>query len=222
MSKLAKFRRRHPKKSGAPKRNPPLATDLVAQIIPGFAAFAATRFVTRVAALQIAKRWPKHAKHAGAMASLGTFAAAWFGGHRVKMLEKYHDMIVVGAGVAAIQSLVQLYLPSVGWMVSDCSPELHAGAHPKQLTAASLLPHSAAAAEAAAAPLPQGFRETSANEWFSYNDSYDAGIHKGQTPAPDPSPLTSAFPDDQQIDELLSGDDDGIGDSSGIFSAGGN
>jgi hypothetical protein len=55
MSKLAKFRRRH----GEPRRNPPLSTDVVAQIIPGFAAFAATRFVTRTAATQIAKRWPK-------------------------------------------------------------------------------------------------------------------------------------------------------------------
>jgi len=222
MSKLAKFRRRHPKKTGEPKRNPPLGRDVLEYIVPGFAAFAIDRFVTRVAAVQIAKRWPRYAKHAGAIAAIGTFGAAWFGAHRVKFLEKYHHPIVIGSGLAAIQSLIQLYMPKLGWMISDCSPELAAGkaAPPKQISAAAaaaLLPHSTAAA---AAPVPAGFRETSANEWFSYNDSFDAGGYKGKTAAPDPSPLTSSFPDDQQIDELLSGDDGSGG--AGIFSPSGN
>ena len=95
MSKLARFRSRH----GEPKRNPPLVTDVVEYLVPGLGAFVLDRFVTRVAAAQIAKRWPKLAKHAGAIAAVGTFGAAWWGAHRVKYLEKYHHPIVIGAGL---------------------------------------------------------------------------------------------------------------------------
>ncbi len=211
MPKIAKFRRRHAKKNpGEPKRNPPLGTDIVEYIVPGFAAFAVTRFLTRVAAIQIAKRKPSLAKHAGALASVGAFAAAWFGAHRVKYLEKYHHPIVVGSGLAALQSLIQLYLPSLGWMVSDCRPELAAAqAGPHAVaggTMASLLPSTSAAP-----PVPAGFQETDANTWFSYNDAYDAGAYKGREKAPPPAPMTANVPDDVQIDELLSGTDDGAG-----------
>jgi len=210
MPKLAKFRHRHAKKAGEPKRNPPLGTDIVEYILPGFGAFAATRFLTRVATIQIAKRWPKHAKHAGAMASAGAFAAAWFGAHRVKYLEKYHHPIVVGAGLAAIQSLVQLYLPSVGWMVSDCSPELPAAkAAAAKAMAASTVP-LLSSTPVSAPPIPEGFTQTDANTWYSYNDSFDAGSYRGTTKSPPPAPMVSTAPDDQQIDELLGGDDDSI------------
>ena len=200
MSKLAKFRRRH----GEPKRNPPLSTDVVAQIIPGFAAFAATRFVTRTAAIQIAKRWPKYAKHAGALASVGTFAAAWLGAHRVKTLEKYHDMIVIGSGIAAIQSLVQLYIPQFAWVVSDCSPQLGAAAPSRPLLAAVTSQQLAGTP----ARIPQGFKPTTANEWYQYNDAYDAGSYKGKTEAVQPPvPGESAEEPDMQISDLLDNSD---------------
>jgi hypothetical protein len=193
MSKLAKFRKRH----GEPKRNPPLSTDVIAQIIPGFAAFAATRYVTRTATIQIAKRWPKHAKHAGAMASIGAFAAAWLGAHRVKMLEKYHDMIVIGSGIGAIQSLVQLYFPAIGWIVSDCPQVAPKALLATQKTAPQL-----------PAPIPQGFAPTTANEWFTYNDAYDAGSYKGKEQAAAP-PVPGEYPGepDTQISDLLDNSD---------------
>jgi hypothetical protein len=221
MPKLAKFRRRHAKKNpGEPKRNGPIGSDIVEYIAPGFAAFAATRFLTRVAAVQISKRWPKYAKHAGAIASVGSFAAAWLGAHKVKYLEKYHHPIVVGSGLAAIQSLIQLYLPMVGWMVSDASPELGAAKASSAVAGgivatSSLLPSMSAAQAQAAPPVPDGFTQTDANTWFSYNDSYDAGGYRGQAKAPPPSPMTSAAPDDQQIDDLL---DDGSDDSNSMGS----
>jgi hypothetical protein len=207
MSKLAKFRRRH----GEPKRNPPLSTDVVAQILPGFVAFAATRFVTRTAALQIAKRWPKYAKHAGAMASIGTFATAWLGAHRVKTLEKYHDMIVIGSGIAAIQSLVQLYLPAFGWVVSDCSPQLGAAPAQKLLAAQTAAQQQQQQLSGAGRParIPQGFKPTTANEWFTYNDAYDAGGYRGKTEAAQPSVPgeTAAEEPDVQISDLLDNSD---------------
>lgn len=205
MSKLAKFR----SSRGEPKRNPPLSTDVIQQILPGFAAFAATRYVTRTAALQIAKRWPKYAKHAGAMASIGTFAAAWLGAHRVKTLEKYHDMIVIGAGIGAIQSLVQLYIPQLGWVVSDCSPQLGA-AQSRPLLAAQAAPQLAGTP----ARIPQGFKPTTANEWFTYNDAYDAGSYKGKTEAAQPEvPGEEAEQPDMQISDLLDNSDLGLDNS---------
>ena len=200
MSKLAKFRSRHTE----PRRNPPFAQDMAAQIIPGFAAFAATRFVTRTAAIHIAKRWPKYAKHAGALASIGTFAAAWLGAHRVKYLEKHHDMVVVGAGIAAIQSLVQLYLPALGWVVSDCSPQLGSPASTKPL----LAQQAQLAGFSRSAPIPPGFKPTTANEWYSYNDAFDAGSYRGKAEAEQPLvPGEDAQEPDVQISDLLDNSD---------------
>jgi len=200
MPKLAKFRRRHQKNPGELKSNPPVMTDIVEYIVPTFAAFALDRFVTRIAAVQIAKRWPKYAKHAGAIASIGTFGAAWFGAHRVKYLAKYHNQIVIGTGIAAAQSLIQIYLPQLGWMVSDCSPELPAA----KAMAASTAP--LLASMQAAAP-PQGFKPTTANEWYSYNDAYDAGSYRGK-PAASAAPVPgSEMESDAQIDNLLDNSD---------------
>jgi hypothetical protein len=206
MSKLAKFR----SSRGEPKRNPPLSTDVIQQIIPGFAAFAATRVVTRTAALQIAKRWPKYAKHAGALASIGTFTAAWLGAHRVKTLEKYHDMIVIGAGIGALQSLVQLYAPQFAWVVSDCSPQLGAAAPSQPLLAAQAAPQLSGAP----ARIPQGFKPTTANEWFTYNDAYDAGSYRGKTEAAQPPvPGEAAEEPEMQIGDLLDNSDLGLDNS---------
>lgn len=155
----------------APKANPPLFTDLVEFVGPGFGGFAVGRFVTRVASTQIAQRAPSWGKHAGAAGAVGTFLAAWFLGHKVKWLEKYHTPITVGAAIAAIQSLIQLYLPSLGWVVSDATPEIAAAA-----TATQGL---------AVAPVNPNLLPTNddPNE-FTYNDSYDAGRYGHQASPP--------------------------------------
>jgi hypothetical protein len=216
MSKLVKFRRNRKADSYGAVSNPPIGVDLVQYIAPGFAAFAATRFATRVAATQIAKRYPKAAKHAGAIASLGSFAAAWFGAHRVKMLEKYHHPIVVGSGLAAIQSLVQLYLPMLGWIVSDATPEI-SGAAQKSLSSPSvarMLPATMAAVAPPVSEIPAGFTQIDAAAWHSYNDSFDKGGFSDQQPAPVSPPIT---PDDMDLpgDSLADIMDD---DNMGIFS----
>lgn len=209
MSKLAKFRSKH----GEPKRNPPLGTDVVGYIVPGFAAFAATRMVTRIAAAQIAKRSPKYAKHAGAIASAGSFAAAWFGAHRVKQLEVYHHPIVIGSGLAALQSLIQIYLPKLGWLLGDPTPAPAPKALPVASTQAKL---TAETQETELAP--SGFRETSPAEWYAYNDAFDAGSYKGK---PQAAPEMAPTPDepDTQISELLDNSDLQLDNSDmGLFS----
>lgn len=202
MSKLAKYRKRKP------KRNPPIGTDVVHFILPGFAAFAATRLGTKIITAQIAKRWPKAAKHAGGIASIGAFAAAYFGAHRVKYLGKFHDSIVVGSGLAALQNLVQLYVPKLGELLGDPTPAPAA----KLLNDQPLISSQPPAQLADYQPrVPAGFRPTTANEWYTYNDSFDAGVHKGKeesmpSPVPGQAQQTSE-PDEMQIDDLLNNSD---------------
>lgn len=101
------------------RSNPPLMTDLAEFIGPGFAGFAVTRFVTKVATQQIAKRKPSWGRHAGAATAVGSFLAAWLLAHKSNWIEKYHTPIVVGSAIAALQSIIQLYIPMLGWMLAD-------------------------------------------------------------------------------------------------------
>lgn len=201
-----RYKHRRPRRSSAgdpaPRRNPPILADLVQWVGPGFASFAATRFLTRVAATQIARRKPSWGKHAGAGASVAAFASAWWLGHRVKWIAQYHTPITVGAAIAAIQSLVQLYLPKLGWMLADATPELAAGASAADLTAPQtrLLPVN-----------------EDPNE-FTYDDSFDAGRYS-QPPAgrPQVNAAHSTDSDDDDLSDLVI--DDAIGAQNlGVFS----
>lgn len=207
MSKLARFRARH----GEPKRNPPLATDVVEYMLPGFAAFAASRVATRMVTSQIARRYPSMVKHAGAIAAVGTFAAAWLGAHRVKALAKYHHPIVIGTGLAAAQSLVQIYLPGLSKLIGEPLPT--------ELPAPTSRP--AATQQIAEAPVPTGFTPTTANEWYRYNDAFDAGSYKGKVeiPAAQTSPPQTPDPEESQISDLLDNSDLQLDNSDlGLFS----
>jgi hypothetical protein len=219
MSKLITFKRRHSgakaKKTSSRKpamiANPPLGVDIVEYIGPGFAAFAATRFVTRVAAVQIAKRYPRWGKHAGAVASVGAFAAAWLGAHRVRYLEKYHHPIVVGSGIAALQSLIQLYVPMLGWTVSDASSEMREVAGAAQRPAAA--PQVASTARVAmpsAQDLPPGFSEVDEQSWYAYNDAFSRGAYGTSQPPQSPmeqAAVTPVVEDTINIDDLLDNSD---------------
>lgn len=151
--------RRNPDGGGSYRSNPPLFTDLAEFIGPGFVGFAGTRLLTYVTATQIAKRAPKLGKHAGAAASVGAFLAAWLLAHKWKWLSKWHTPLVVGSGIAAIQSLLQLYVPKLGWTLGDPTPEINATARMAQL-----------------GPDPATLEpiDDDPNDYV-YNDSYDAG-----------------------------------------------
>lgn len=171
---MGRLHRRYKKNPGtlAPKANPPLVSEIGEYILPGFAGFAATRLMTRIAATQVAKYKPDLAPHAGAATSIAAFLAAWFLAHRVKFTAPYQQPLVVGAGLALIQSLLQLYFPKLGWIVSDATPEIADAAN-----------GAAIAAQPQLLTTPNGvqFRaqdvqpiHADPNE-FTYDDSYDAG-----------------------------------------------
>lgn len=213
MARGMKRYRRRKQSSGGLKHNPPLFTDLWEFIGPGFGGFAATRFVTRVATTQIGKRWPKAGKHAGAIASVGSFFGAWYFAHKVKFLERFHTPIVVGAGLAAIQSLIQLYIPRLGWIVSDASPELASAQEAKQ--------------QQVAAPADDLELVDEQDGWYVYNDAHDAGRY-ATTPnkASPPPPRPQQGPTPQQAAASSPGSDEDIFDileedqmqGAGIFS----
>jgi hypothetical protein len=192
-----------------PSSNPPMFMDLVEFIGPGFAAFAATRMATRVTALQIAKRWPKMAPHAGVAASGASFLAAWLLAHKVKFLERFHTPIVVGAGIALLQTAVQTWIPRLGWMVSDATPEI-----------------AVASQQALPATGDDDLIDVTNDEdsWATFNDAHDAGrfdsgYERQNKPAararpqqqrPAQAKQTSAEDDEDLVGSILEDDNDEI------------
>lgn len=205
-----RHRRNHSRRQAesAPRRNPPLMADLAQWLVPGFAGFGATRFLTHVAATQVAKRKPSWGKHVGAVASVGSFLSAWFLAHRWKAISQYHTPITVGAGIAAIQSLIQLYFPGLGWMISDATPELVSG---------ESLTHQELAAQPQLLPVHEDPNE------YTYNDSFDPGRASKSPPIMSPPIYQGATPQvssQQDLSDLAL--DDAIGQSQNLGVFGGN
>lgn len=111
---------RNPSTSLTP--NPPVGQDITHVLLPGFGAYAVTRFLSRVVYSMVQKRSPKFGKHAGALAAMAGFGSAWFFAHKIKKIQPYHDGIIIGSGIAALQTLVRTYTPKYGWIVSDYKP----------------------------------------------------------------------------------------------------
>jgi hypothetical protein len=113
-------KRRGKRKNSMLVPNPPMMTDLKDYILPGFAAYAGTKLLTRLAYQTLQPKLPRAGKHVAALSSLGAFAAVWWLGHRWKKIAKYHDGIVIGAAIAAGQCLARTYLPArYSWIISD-------------------------------------------------------------------------------------------------------
>jgi len=190
-------------KSNPVRHNPPLVTDLVEFVVPGFGSFAASRFLTRIASTQVEQRFPSWGKHAGAIAAAGTFLGAWLLAHKWKWLERWHTPIVVGSAIAGLQSVIQLYIPMLGWMVSDATPELAAtSAAASQLTAQTT---------ALAQLQPTNYDP---NE-YTYDERYDAGRlspvqppHRtggAGAPSPDSQQASDMSPEDMAINDAIGG-----------------
>lgn len=192
--RLSKRYRRNPETSSSSASSPLLA-DLGELVLPGFGSFATARLLTRIVATQVAKKKPTWGKHAGALASIAAFFAAWWGGNKVKWLEKYQTPIMFGAGVAALQSVVQFYVPKLGWMVSDASPQLTEDQN-LQLDDGSQQPLVAGVE----------YLDEDPNE-YTYNDNFDPGV----TAKPGAGSPKQAATEDEIINDLNMEDDE-LGD----------
>jgi len=112
--------RRRARKESTARKNPDLDTSVFTEkVAPGFGAYAATRFLSRAAFTIADKRKMKSAKHVAVGVGLGTAAAVWAFGDRVKQTQKFYEPILIGAGTAAVQGLIQAYMPRYGWMTGD-------------------------------------------------------------------------------------------------------
>lgn len=136
-------RRKNPAQTSVAVSNPPLFADLAEFVVPGFGGYAATRLLSRIVYTQLSKKWPTGSRHLATGSSVASFLAAWFLLHRVKRLEKYHTPATVGAAIAALQTIIQTYLPKFGWIVSDFQPTVGSATTPILASSATARPTAA-------------------------------------------------------------------------------
>jgi hypothetical protein len=207
-----------------PRSNPSSIdwADLGITVGYGFGGFALSRFATRVTSVQVAKRWPSAAKHAGVAAGLVTFLAALFFAKKSRHTAAQAETLQIGTGVALAQTVIQTYFPKLGWVVADCTNDQVA---------------QAAAAQQVAAPTSTGLLddedEDNDSVWGGYNDAYDHGRHarsaqprQSAAPRPQAPPAAQATrtathatgpaTDDDDVDSILAELDD---DNLGVFGA---
>lgn len=94
-------------------------TDAASLVLPGAGAYALSRVGGRVTYGLVAKKNPKVARHVGPLGSIAVWAGMWFASTKSEWLSQYTLPIVVGGGIAAVQTLLQTYLPVYGWILSD-------------------------------------------------------------------------------------------------------
>jgi hypothetical protein len=140
-----------------------LKEEALNNILPAFGSYAASRFLERMAFVQVMKRWPKLGKHAPVVAGLIAAVAAHYLGKKVKALKKYENPIMIGAAIALIQTLIQTYLPTFGWIVSDFSADQYKktlGGTTSEVSARQISPSPAwSNALVPLSPQAQGFSE---------------------------------------------------------------
>lgn len=188
-------RSRRIKRSGAePRHNPSGGLGELAEfVVPGFGAFALTRFFSRIAAVQVARKKPTWGKHVGALTSLLSVAAAYYGAPRVQKLGKYEMPLLVGSSIAALQTLIQTYIPKLGWMLADATPQLleeRAGSLNVQISQPTGSAQSDLLVDTGEDP-----------SLYTYNDSFDAGRvqNSPETPIANAAGADPAINDDLTV-----------------------
>lgn len=113
------------------RRNPDLdTTDLTEKVLPGFAAYGVTRFLSRAAFTIAQKKKIKAARHVAVGTGLVLAAGTWAFANRVKQTQKFYEPILIGAGSAALQGILQAYMPKFGWMTGDLPTQTAAARAP--------------------------------------------------------------------------------------------
>jgi hypothetical protein len=127
-SKLARHKRR---------RNPSKATKLATQVGAGFAGYLAARLAGRIAYSQAVKRSMKASKHMGAVGAIAGAAGVYYASRYWDKAKPHHDELVMGAAIAAAQTVAQTYLPErLKWITQDWQESEYASVAPKEDEAA--------------------------------------------------------------------------------------
>ena len=103
-------------KSGIWDETVAIATDLV---LPGVAAYAGTRIAGRIGHAIGRRKSATAAKHMVPLSSLAMAISAIILAGKWDKLERYRTGIMVGSGIAAIQAILQAYVPMWAWVLSD-------------------------------------------------------------------------------------------------------
>jgi len=119
----SKLARRYKRRKNIAREATQGSKDLAISVGAGFAGYAATRFISRMAYSQVIKRFPGGADYAALIASAIGAAGTFFGTKYWSKVEDYHEAASVGAGIALLQTGVQTFLPKFSWIVSDVAPE---------------------------------------------------------------------------------------------------
>jgi hypothetical protein len=117
-SKIAKYKERR-----RPKPNPNEDVGVLYNLGAGFGGYAVVRLFARMIYSQAIKRVPKLASHVHFAAGVLGATGVYFGSKYWKRMSEYHEGALIGAGIALLQTGVQTYVPKLGWIVSDISPE---------------------------------------------------------------------------------------------------
>lgn len=180
MAKKSKLARYKSKRKAKARANPETkqAIELATNVGAGFAGYAATRLLSRMAYATALKRFPKGSPYIHIAASAISATGVYFGSKHWSKVDEYHEAASIGAGIALMQTALQTLAPKLGWIVSDVSPDQYAKKEKRELPAAdmtSLLP----AGEPQEA-LPKG--DFDLDELLASDDSIEA-VPIGQAPS---------------------------------------
>jgi hypothetical protein len=195
-SKLARYRRARKKKA-----NPEGLADhkeLAVNIGVGFAGYAGTRLLARMAYSQAVKRWPKASEHVHVAASALGAAGVYFGSKHYSKVSDYHEAAAIGAGIALIQTAFQTYLPKFGWIVADVDASQYTAKRKTTLPPAdlnSLLPSDSA---------PE------LNGAVGTGDGFDLDMLLLENPEVEAIPIGQSEPEQIEVFEGLEGGDDPV------------
>lgn len=98
-----------------------LKTQLATFVGPAAGGYIATRVVNRMARTSLAQRFPRVGRHSGPLASLFALALIYVTAKKWSKIQRYQTPIVAGATIAAVQAIIETYLPKLSWLF-DANP----------------------------------------------------------------------------------------------------
>lgn len=96
-------------------------------VLPAVASYVGARLIGRIVRMIIGARIAGGAyeKHFGPLGNLAAFGGAYFAGKKVQSAKRYQTELLIGAGIAFFQSVLETYLPGMSHFI-DAAPQLTA------------------------------------------------------------------------------------------------